>query len=534
MIIINKKILSIIVTICIFVGLAYISSTPVQAAKGTEWQEAYAEVLNSPNEFYRITGSKDLSEYNRMKPSLNFSQRDIDNNGIPELIVCWADYPTTTIYGVYTYYNGIKNLGDIGMRTAGLFISDKPEFPGLFTYSHSYNGDELFEYTTIKNNELSSEAIWQQTFKLSPDSVFYGDEELEVIIDNKLLVAELRKEIPLPHYPITDANINNVIYSYGKTQTINSHPYAIALKDYLKDGITNAFAYLEDINGDGIMEMLVSKDGLNCESLFYLYNGKLYTYDIDQDLYAGMYFSTNKHLILESYSGDGSLVTILTIKNGKVTPETELRAQLGAYPGDTRYYQDDKNISESAYDKLLEKYGISLDDRKILFVVNSNNRVEYNRKNQIEEILAMTNTVKAVPTAAKVFVDNVQIEFEAYTIENNNYFKLRDLAQAVNNTTKNFEVEWDGTKNSINLLSATSYTSIGGELNKGDGKPKSATLSTSIIYKDGKEIFLTAYAINGNNYFKLRDIAKAFDIGVTWDGATNTVGIDTSISYVEE
>ncbi|NLK35301.1 MAG: hypothetical protein GX301_07630, partial [Gracilibacteraceae bacterium] len=65
-------------------------------------------------------------------------------------------------------------------------------------------------------------------------------------------------------------------------------------------------------------------------------------------------------------------------------------------------------------------------------------------------------------------------------------------------------------------------------------KAKAATLSTSEIYKDGKKISLAAYTINGNNYFKLRDIAKAFDIGVTWDGGTNTVGIDTSISYVEK
>ncbi len=45
---------------------------------------------------------------------------------------------------------------------------------------------------------------------------------------------------------------------------------------------------------------------------------------------------------------------------------------------------------------------------------------------------------------------------------------------------------------------------------------------------------LTAYNINGNNYFKWRHIAKIFVIGVTWDGNTNTVGIDTSIGYVEE
>jgi len=141
--------------------------------------------------------------------------------------------------------------------------------------------------------------------------------------------------------------------------------------------------------------------------------------------------------------------------------------------------------------------------------------------------------VKAKPTTSKVLVNGKAVEFEAYNINGNNYFKLRDLAQAVNNTEKNFEVTWDGNNNAINLISNKPYTPVGNELSKGDGKEKEALPTTSKIYKDGEEIFLTAYNINSYNYFKLRDIAKAFDIGVTWDGANNTIIIDTSVSYVE-
>lgn len=140
----------------------------------------------------------------------------------------------------------------------------------------------------------------------------------------------------------------------------------------------------------------------------------------------------------------------------------------------------------------------------------------------------------ATPTTSTVLVNNQPTLFEAYTIDGNNYFKLRDLAQVVNGTEKNFEVEWDGAKNAINLKSNSPYTPAGGELAKGDNKAKNATLSTSVIYKDGEAINLKAYTINGNNFFKLRDIAEAFDIGVTWDGATKTVGIDTSIGYTAE
>lgn len=140
---------------------------------------------------------------------------------------------------------------------------------------------------------------------------------------------------------------------------------------------------------------------------------------------------------------------------------------------------------------------------------------------------------EAKPTASKVLVNGDATSFEAYNINGNNYFKLRDIAKVVSETEKQFDVEYNAEVKAINLLSDKAYTAVGGEMAAGDGKAKSAVLNTSKIYKDGEEISLTAYNINGNNYFKLRDLASAFDIGVTWDGATNTVGIDTSLEYTE-
>jgi len=46
------------------------------------------------------------------------------------------------------------------------------------------------------------------------------------------------------------------------------------------------------------------------------------------------------------------------------------------------------------------------------------------------------------------------------------------LAQAVNNTEKNFEVTWDAANNAINLISNKPYTPSGGELAKVMVKPK--------------------------------------------------------------
>ncbi|MDF3002288.1 MAG: copper amine oxidase-like protein [Bacillota bacterium] len=149
------------------------------------------------------------------------------------------------------------------------------------------------------------------------------------------------------------------------------------------------------------------------------------------------------------------------------------------------------------------------------------------------ETPAAVTKADAKATASKVLVNSAATSFEAYNINGNNYFKLRDIAKVVSGTTKQFDVEYNADVKAINLLSSKAYTAVGGEMAAGDGTAKSATLNTSKIYKDGTEIALTAYNIGGNNYFKLRDLASAFNIGVTWDGTTNTVGIDTSLEYTE-
>ena len=61
-----------------------------------------------------------------------------------------------------------------------------------------------------------------------------------------------------------------------------------------------------------------------------------------------------------------------------------------------------------------------------------------------------------------------------------------------------------------------------------------ATLSSQPIYVDGVRVPMTAYAIGGNNYVRLRDIGKAVDFGVTYDATTNSVYIDTGTHYQED
>ncbi len=138
----------------------------------------------------------------------------------------------------------------------------------------------------------------------------------------------------------------------------------------------------------------------------------------------------------------------------------------------------------------------------------------------------------ATLSQSAVTIDGTAVSFQAYNINGNNYFKLRDLAKALTTSDKTFEVGYDSATAAITLTSGKAYTTVGGELAAAAGTA-SATASTSAaaIYLDGTQLNLTAYNIGGNNYFKLRDLAEALDFGVSYDSTSNTIVIDTTAGY---
>ncbi len=150
----------------------------------------------------------------------------------------------------------------------------------------------------------------------------------------------------------------------------------------------------------------------------------------------------------------------------------------------------------------------------------------------VAPVTTSTN-VTAAATASKVLVDGSEMAFEAYLIDGNNYFKLRDLAEVLDGTDAQFSISWDGTNKAIALTLGSSYTSVGGELETGDGQSKAATLSTSGLYCDGASQNLGAYLIDGNTYFKLRDLGQLIDFNVGWDSGKSQITIISSEGYEE-
>ena len=141
-------------------------------------------------------------------------------------------------------------------------------------------------------------------------------------------------------------------------------------------------------------------------------------------------------------------------------------------------------------------------------------------------------TATAIPNQSTVLVNGEPVLFEAYTIGGYNYFKLRDLALALNGTGKQFEVTWNTLLKQIELLSGQAYTAVGGEFVR-SGLTASLTVNRteSPILLNGMPVSLGAYVIRSNNYFKLRDVGQALQIGVDWDGVQKLIRIDTTKGY---
>lgn len=130
-------------------------------------------------------------------------------------------------------------------------------------------------------------------------------------------------------------------------------------------------------------------------------------------------------------------------------------------------------------------------------------------------------SLKISPSTHKVTADGKPVEPQGYNINDNNYYKLRDIAYILNGTDSQFNVAWDGRNNRIELTKGAAYQTVGGEMAaSGTTAVESCTPSDSTILLDGKEISLTGYRVNGNNYYKVRDIGEALGFSVGYENET--------------
>ena len=136
-------------------------------------------------------------------------------------------------------------------------------------------------------------------------------------------------------------------------------------------------------------------------------------------------------------------------------------------------------------------------------------------------------TGRAVPSHASLILDGITMPLSAYLIDGAHYFRLRDIAFLLNGSHRQFEVKWDADGNAIRLYSGQPYTVQGGELIFSITGSRPFRATPSRLYFDNVAHSFTAFLIDGNNFFMLRDLATLIGFEVDWIASTRTVIMNT-------
>jgi len=153
------------------------------------------------------------------------------------------------------------------------------------------------------------------------------------------------------------------------------------------------------------------------------------------------------------------------------------------------------------------------------------------------EVVRSTHTITFNQTPGRMtFAPD---EIEAYNIGGSNYYKLRDLVKYLgrngevqNHELKHYNVEFDADANVVNLTQLGAFedyvsdgvlqpltAGVEGFLDNTHVKIPEAesitvTESRQKVRLDGETVDIQGYNINGNNYYKLRDLSPVLDFEI--------------------
>lgn len=297
-----------------------------------------------------------------------------------------------------------------------------------------------------------------------------------------------------------------------------------------------SMAKLVDMDGDKIPELYCGA-GLEGQHMYSYADGKIYALDIPEGVSnfatdvspcADFYVDDTKAYLVDGHEiMNGFPVRYLT-KQGKeiVTALT----YTDAIDDDTGNHICTLNGESVTYHELSAAQvdftkGMTWEHYSFwesLYNVPEVRSARASLQDTIASLRKLTNPTAKVSTH-KVTLNGAKADLAAYTINGSNYFKLRDLAKALDGLNTNFEVKWNAAQQRIDLTSKTAYTAVGGEQAALPAGNKAASLTNASVYLDGKPLNLTAYSIGGNNYFKLRDLGDALGFGVDWNADTMTM-----------
>ena len=118
---------------------------------------------------------------------------------------------------------------------------------------------------------------------------------------------------------------------------------------------------------------------------------------------------------------------------------------------------------------------------------------------------------KVTSKTKKLWIYDTAASLESYNINNDDYYKLDDIAKMMSKTNKSFNVKYDKANNAIIIDSMSPYKGKSAPMKKGNGKKYKTTMPATSIVWDGEVTGIPCYKINGNYYVTAYDIAELTD-----------------------
>ena len=339
-------------------------------------------------------------------------------------------------------------------------------------------GKDCFAY----NADIST-VIIPSSVKTLAQGAFYECENLQTIVVPASVTAIGDYALDSNDFVTIYCEKDSAAYKYATGKKIKTSTYSPV--NTVKEATLKPFANLDlTVAATNIAEKYnnesTENDGKPTTKTFYYHPGATLTFNQEVDL----------------WQFGWSVIDVVYKAGAKIDTYTDISYCL--------VLNNDGSLTDlNNMEYMMNPTSKNLDDSKFIlwfvpFYLNFNDSTSLSPVKDVTVVIPAT----AVPSAQKVTVNGKDVAFDAYNINGNNYFKLRDLAYILSGTQKQFEVGWDGAKNAISLTSGKSYTSDGSEMKSKGAGSQTANPTTSKIYLDGKEISLTAYNIGGNKLFQ--------------------------------
>lgn len=145
---------------------------------------------------------------------------------------------------------------------------------------------------------------------------------------------------------------------------------------------------------------------------------------------------------------------------------------------------------------------------------------------------AAGTTAKGKKVNTQVQVDGQKVKFTGYTIDDEGYYKVRDVAYTLRNSSCKFNVVSDQNGDVV-LQTGKDYARVGGEMTSSGKSNAEASLMATAITVDSNKIGGKVYLIGDESYMRLSDLGMALGFYVGYD-KSNQLIIDTTKSYYTE